>query len=131
MKQTPQGKGPSPWVRVPSQGWDPEMSLAIEEAIEEAKSRGKFIPRNIWDILRKRAENGDFEGTIDTIIPKNLFSSKSKVHYFVIKDIRKREVECTSCELHHGGILEAHLLTRYKIENGIIYFDGNPINETP
>ena len=27
----------------------------------------------------------------------------------------------------HGGILEPHLLMRYKVENGIIYLDGKPM----
>ena len=108
-----------------------ELTLATEEVIEQGKREGKFIPKHIWDILRKRKEQGTFKGEIQTFIPKTIVNLTSGKHYYIVDDIRQRRIRCTTCEIGHGGVLEAHMLTRYKIEDGILYLDNKPINQTP
>lgn len=103
---------------------------AINEAIEKAKSEGKFIDGNIWETLRKRKEEGSWDGEIETIVPKTIMNLTSGAHYYEIEDPRSRSVVCISCPIKHGGILEAHLLTRYKIDKGVIYLDGQAMTRT-
>ncbi len=77
----------------------------------------------VWDRLRKKRH------PIETIIPKDVFAAGSP-HYYEITDFAKAEVACTSCSVKHGGILEAHLLTRYEVKDGVIYLDGKPMTKS-
>lgn len=52
-------------------------------------------------------------------------------HYYVIEDAGKRSIKCISCSIKHGGILEARLLTRYRLNEGVLYLDDKPLNATP
>lgn len=85
----------------------------------------KWVPKpvgNVWDILRKKNH------PIETIIPKDIFNSNSP-HHYEITNLHSAEVTCMSCPTKHGGYLEPHLLTRYKVENGIIYLDGHAMTK--
>jgi hypothetical protein len=107
------------------------LTLAIEHAVELAKREGKFIPKNIWALLKKRKEEGTFQGEIETLIPKTIVNLTSGEHYYEIEDVRKRSIVCRTCEVRHGGILEAHMLSRYKVEKGVLYLDNKPTNKVP
>lgn len=85
---------------------------------------------DIWKILEERKKLGLWDGEIKVHQIKEYPLSKGE-HYFIISDNRKREVMCTSCPLKHGGILEAHMLSRYKVKDGVIYLDGKATNTAP
>lgn len=85
---------------------------------------------NAWDVLKERKKKGLWDGEITTHEVKD-YPITSGEHYYEITDIRKREVTCTSCPIKHGGILEAHKLTRYEVKDGIIYLDGKAMTKAP
>ena len=70
---------------------------------------------------------GLWDGEIKVSQIKEFPLSKGE-HFFIISNNPAREVTCITCPLRHGGILEAHMLARYKVENGVIYLDGKPTN---
>lgn len=92
---------------------------------EEAQDK----PADIWAELEDRKKKGLWDGEIDIVQIKE-YPLTAGEHYFQITNIRKREITCTACAVQHGGILEAHLLHRYKVENGIIYLDNKPMTKT-
>lgn len=96
----------------------PILSRAEEEKRDES-------PRGFWSSLDDLRKKGLHKNPIDEITPidHNLSSGN---HYYVISDVAKREVTCTVCKIRHGGILEAHLLARYEVRDGVIYLDGVP-----
>jgi len=100
--------------------------LKKELATEEKNS----APGNIWEHLRDLKKKGLFKGEITEIIPKD-FNITQAPHYYVVDDLRRRSIKCISCPIIHGGVLEAHLLTRYRIEDGVLYFDDVPTNKVP
>lgn len=104
----------------------PEKKKLYKELEEEF---AKESP-DIWRVLEIRKKLGTWHGDIKIEQIKKYNLSKGP-HYYVVEDLRKRSVKCISCPVSHGGILEAHLLARYKVENGIIYLDGKPTNEAP
>ena len=97
---------------------------------QNSKNKNKEKLPDIWQILEERKKRGLWDGEIKVHQIKEYSLSKGE-HYFIISDNRKREVMCITCPLKHGGILEAHMLTRYKVEDGIIYLDGKPTNTAP
>lgn len=101
------------------------LKRELESNEKESKPEG-----NIWGMLRQMKKAGQFKGEITEIIPKD-FNITQAPHYYVVDDLRKRSIKCIACPIIHGGVLEAHLLTRYKIEDGILYFDGVATNRTP
>lgn len=90
----------------------------------EVKETPSPMVGNVWDKLRWKKH------PIETVVPKEIFSSNSP-HYYEITNFRTAEVTCMSCDVRHGGYLEAHLLTRYKVEGGIIYLDGRAMTKAP
>ena len=44
---------------------------------------------------------------------------------------RNRQSSVSAVPIKHGGVLEAHLLTRYTLKEGVLYLDGEAINKTP
>lgn len=91
---------------------EPDMELDLFEMLEEQEERG------LWD------------GKVEHIEVREHNLGKGAKHYFVV-DPQKREVTCTSCAFKHGGILEAKHLMDYKVENGVLFFKGIAVNETP
>lgn len=83
---------------------------------------------SVWDVLEERKKRGLWDGEIDTIEIKEHSLSSGK-HYFIVEDASKRSIICNTCPISHGGILEAHLLHLYRLEDGILYFKGEPVNE--
>lgn len=102
-----------------------QLKNELKSEEENSKPEG-----NIWGILRELKKKGVFKGEITEIIPKD-FNITQAAHYYVVDDLRKRSIKCISCPVVHGGVLEAHLLSRYKVEDGILYFDGKPTNRIP
>ena len=96
----------------------------------EEKSANDEKKVNVWDVLKERKKKGLWDGEITThqIVEHQITGGP---HYYVVSNAGKREITCTSCAMRHGGILEAHLLSRYQTENGIIYLDGKAQNVTP
>lgn len=85
---------------------------------------------NIWEVLEKRKEKGLWHGEIEVHEIKETNITKG-THYYVVENPRTGSVKCTSCSISHGHILEPHLLTRYDIRDGVIYFDGKAITQAP
>lgn len=85
---------------------------------------------DIWAVIKERKRLGLWDGDIETheIVEYNLSSGK---HYYEIEDLRKRTIVCTSCAIKHGGILEAKLLTHYRLEDGVLYLRDVPVNQKP
>lgn len=86
---------------------------------------------SVIDLLEHKDEDHVFHNEVKTHHGKDLFRSKSEEHYYVLSDNRKRVIRCISCKILHGGILEAHLLTRYKINDGVLSLDGKAVNKIP
>jgi len=97
---------------------------------KNSKNKNKEKLPDIWQILEERKKRGLWDGEIKVHQIKEYSLSKGE-HYFIISDNRKREVTCTSCSIKHGGILEAHMLNRYKVEDGVIYLDEKATNIAP
>jgi len=81
-------------------------------------------------MLEEEIASDMWDGQVEHIEIKEHNLGKGAKHYFVV-DPLKREVTCTSCQFKHGGILEAKHLMDYKVENGVLYFKGQAVNETP
>ena len=102
----------------------------MQDKKQNSKNEEKEKLPDIWKVLEERKKRGLWDGEIKIHQIKEYPLNKGE-HYFIISNNRAREVKCTSCPLSHGGILEAHMLTRYKVENGVIYLDGKPTNQAP
>ncbi len=102
---------------------DEELKDQLETELE------KEIP-DIWKVLDLREKLGLRKEKIDIIQTREFNLTKGE-HYFVMESIGKRSIKCISCPITHGGILEAHLLTRYKLEDGVLYLDDKPQNKAP
>jgi hypothetical protein len=86
---------------------------------------------DFWKVHEERLKRGLTTDQIAIEHPKNTFNLSQGRHYYVVEDAAAKSIACTSCPVKHGGILEAHLLTKYTIENGILYFEGKAVNKTP
>jgi hypothetical protein len=95
---------------------------------EDFKPSAKDV--DIWDVLEERKRKGLWDGEIDRITVTEYDLTKG-THYYEITDARKREVTCNLCPIRHGGVLEAHMLSRYEVKNGIIYLDKMPRTRAP
>jgi len=96
----------------------------------------EFEPHpDVWGVHATRFKKGLTKEPIIIEHPKNTVNlsklMKESKHHFVLEDVRKRRIVCTSCSLKHGGILDAHELTHYKVEDGVLYYKGVAINRTP
>lgn len=111
------------WVVLPS---DKTPQQIMDILNTEAK--GVEIPKDIWKILEEKKKRGLWSGEIERI-PIKEFNLSSGKHYYVVEDARKRSVKCISCTITHGTFLEAKYLTRYTIVDGVLSFDGTPLNE--
>jgi len=86
---------------------------------------------DFWGVHAERFKKGLTKQPIVVEHPKQTYYLNKGDHYFVIENLKKRSIKCISCPIQHGGILEAHLLAHYKLENGVLYFKGKAINTTP
>lgn len=108
------------------QGKDsPPNELSAKE-----ESEAPEISPDIFEKLKEKKKKGLWSGEIEHIEIKehNLTAGK---HFYIMEDVRKRSIMCTSCPVKHGGILEAKLLTRYTLEDGVLFLDGKPTHEKP
>lgn len=101
------------------------------EPLAEDEFNAPIGSPDFWGVHARRFEKGLVKTPITVEHPKQTYVLNKGAHYFEIEDARKRSIVCTSCPIRHGGILEAHLLTQYKIEKGVLYFKGKAINKTP
>jgi len=104
------------------------MNQTDPDAIKPRNQQSDEKP-DIWEALKERKKRGLWSGEITTHEIKEYNLSTGK-HYFVMEDIRKRSIVCTSCPVKHGGFLEAKMLTRYKLDGGVLYLDDKAINTT-
>ena len=108
----------------------PENKQKTKSDPEEIKEDQKPEMPNAWDVLAERKKRGLWNGEVTTHKVKKYKLNKG-AHYYVIEDFRTGSVKCVSCAISHGGILENHMLTRYRVEDGVIYLDGVSRNKTP
>lgn len=109
----------------------PAQRQQIFKELAQNEDRATRGPKpNIWKALEEAKKRGEWDGEIETITPVN-YSLKNGPHYYEVEDPKKRTVVCTSCPIRHGLILEAHLLTHYRIEDGVVYLNDKPLNKTP
>lgn len=85
----------------------------------------KFWNRIKW-LHEKGLHKGDYQE-----YEKPYYNLNKGSHYYVLDDPKKSTIKCLSCPIKHGGVLEAHLLTRYTLKEGVLYLDGEAINKTP
>ncbi len=111
------------WIILPS---DKPAQQILDEL--RAESQGVEIPKNIWKLLEEKKKRGLWNGEIE-VLPIKEYNLTSGKHYYVVEDARTRSVKCISCPITHGTYLEAKYLTRYKLEDGVLSFDGKPINK--
>lgn len=83
---------------------------------------------DIWKILEERKRRGHWNGEIQ-VLPIKTFSLIKGKHYYVVENNRKRSIKCIACPVVHGTFLESHMLTRYKLEDGVLSVDGKPLND--
>lgn len=107
--------------RAPKQPDDQPVDTKQDEPVDSNTfwSRIKWLhERGLW--------GGDYRE-----YEKPYYNLNKGAHYYVMENSRRRTIKCISCPVSHGGILEAHLLTRYSLGNGVLFFDGKPTNTTP
>lgn len=102
----------------------------MQDDVPKNRNEKKDDIPNIWDVLEERKKKGLWDGEVE-VVPIKEYALTAGEHYFKVTDTKKGEVTCTSCAIQHGGILEAHLLTRYKVEDGVIYLDNKPMTRAP
>lgn len=102
--------------------------INLDNLPEDFKPSAKDV--DIWEVLAERKKKGLWSGEIDRIAVTEYDLTKG-THYYEITSLQKREVTCILCPIAHGGILEAHLLSRYQVKNGIIYLDKMPRTRAP
>lgn len=83
-----------------------------------------------WAKIKWLKERGLHKGDYQEY-EKPYYNLNKGSHYYVLENSAKRTIKCISCPVKHGGVLEAHLLTRYALKEGVLYLDGKPINQTP
>ena len=98
-----------------------------EEEVREDQS--PEMP-DAWAVLAERKKKGLWNGEVTTHKVRKYKLNKG-AHYYVIEDYRSGSVKCISCPVSHGGVLENHMLTRYRVEDGVIYLDNVARNKTP
>lgn len=103
----------------------------MRKSSQEEKPKKESPKTSIIDHLESRRKELGFKGEIRTHHGKDLFRSGKDDHYYILTNNRKRIIECISCKIRHGGVLEAHLLTRYKLNGGVLSLDGKEINKAP
>jgi len=86
---------------------------------------------DFWGVHGERFKKGLTKSPIVVEHPKQTYTLSKGAHYFVIEDVRRRSIACITCPVKHGGILEAHMLTQYRLENGVLFYKGRAINELP
>lgn len=107
-----------------NQNRDPEREKLVRELESE---REKETP-DIWKVLELEGKLGLTKSKIE-VLPFREFNLSSGEHYFIMEDAKRRIIKCVSCPIPHGGVLEAHLLMRYKLEDGVLFLDEKPINK--
>lgn len=83
-----------------------------------------------WNRIKWLHEKGLHKGDYQEY-EKPYYNLNKGGHYYVLDDPKRKTIRCISCPIKHGGLLEAHLLTRYRLHEGILYFDEKPINSLP
>jgi hypothetical protein len=101
-----------------------------QSRLKEKLKKDKDKLPDIWKVLEKRKKKGLWDGEIEVIETTSQSLIKG-AHYYVIDDPKQASIRCISCSVPHGGILEAHMLHRYNVKDGVLYFDGEPANQTP
>lgn len=104
----------------PQQGDQPEDGKADKPVESQA----------FWARVKWLQERGMWKGDYREY-EKPYYNLNKGNHYYVMDDPRKGSIKCLSCPVKHGGILEAHLLTRYTLNEGVLALDGKAINTTP
>lgn len=83
-----------------------------------------------WAKIKWLKERGFHKGDYQEY-EKPFYNLNKGGHYYVLKSPSSYTIECISCPVKHGGILEAHLLTRYTLKDGVLYLDGRAVNQVP
>lgn len=105
--------------------------IASNEPIAEDEFKSPDTSIDFWETHRIRFEKGLVKEPIVVERPKKTINLSKGEHYFEIENIEKRSIICVTCPAPHGGILESHLLTQYRLADGVLFFRGKPVNKTP
>lgn len=105
--------------------------ITSNEPLQEGELDTPSEILDFWGVHAERFKKGLTKNPIVIEHPKQTFTLSKGVHYFVIEDVRRRSIACTSCPVKHGGILEAHMLMDYRVESGVLYYKGKAINQVP
>lgn len=96
----------------------------------EFKSPDPEPSNTFWQKMKWLHERGLHKGDYQEY-EKPYYNLNKGAHYFVMDDPRKHTIKCVSCPVKHGGILEAHKLSRYTLSEGVLSLDGKAINQVP
>jgi len=96
----------------------------------EFKSPEAETGNSFWQKMKWLHERGLHKGDYQEY-EKPYYNLNKGGHYYVMDDPRKHTIKCISCPVKHGGILEAHKLSRYRLENGVLFLDDKAINQVP
>jgi len=97
---------------------------------QEFEEQQPITGDRFWNTIKWLHDRGFHKGDYREYESPHYNLNKGE-HYYVIEDAKKGSIKCISCPVKHGGILEAHLLTKYTLKDGILSLNGKPINQTP
>jgi len=97
---------------------------------EFGKAPEEETSSSFWAKIKWLKDRGLHKGDYQEY-EKPFYNLNKGGHYFVLDNSAKRTIKCISCPVKHGGMLEAHLLTRYALKDGVLSLDGRAINQTP
>lgn len=101
-----------------------------EDDPQEFVSPEPEVGSSFWKKMKWLHDRGLHKGDYQEY-EKPYYNLNKGAHYYVLDSASSYTIRCLSCPVKHGGILEAHLLTRYALKDGVLYFDGKPVNQVP
>lgn len=108
-----------------------DFSVVTNEPLPKDEMETPSDVLDFWGVHAERFKRGLTHEPIVVEHPKQTYTLSRGAHYFVIENIRTRSVMCITCPIRHGGILESHMLTQYKLEDGVLFYKGKAINKLP
>ena len=118
-------------LKKPRNNPDSNFIILSNEPLPADEFDGPAGTPDFWGIHADRFKKGFTKSPITIEHPKQTYILNKGAHYFVVENNQTRSIKCITCPIQHGGILEAKFLTQYRVEDGVLYFKGKAINNTP